>query len=140
MREHAKQRTAGMIPLPGRAPDERSELVRVFLWEHDAEAAWREAQEGGCSADLWLQLARIREADHPGDALAIYLKQVDHILIATGDRAYAEAVKLLPRVRETMSRVGEDFSAYVAGLRSTYKRRRKLLEMIDRFERRPALR
>jgi uncharacterized Zn finger protein len=27
----------------------RSELVRIFLWEKDVEAAWREAQEGGCS-------------------------------------------------------------------------------------------
>jgi uncharacterized Zn finger protein len=140
LREHATPRAAGMIRIPGRAPDERSELVRVFLWEGDAEQAWREAREGGCSADLWLRLARIREADHPGDALAIYRGAVDRILVTTGDRAYTEAVKLLPRVRETMSRVGEDFSAYLAALRSTYKRRRKLLEMIDRFERRVALR
>lgn len=39
LRQHATQRTAGMIHLPGRAPDERSELVRVFLWEGDGEAA-----------------------------------------------------------------------------------------------------
>lgn len=140
MRDHAKQRTAGMIHLPGRAPDERSELVRVYLWERDGEAAWREAQEGGCSADLWLQLARIREVEHPGEALAIYLGQVDHILIDTGDRAYTEAIKLLPRVREMMGRVGEDFASYLTGLRITHKRRRKLMEMIDRFEHRPARR
>jgi uncharacterized Zn finger protein len=140
MREHARQRTAGMIHLPGRAPDERSELVRVYLWESDGEAAWREAQEGGCSADLWLQLARLREVEHPADALAVYLEQVDRVLIVTGDRAYTEAVRLLPRVRETMGRVGEDFTAYLAGLRTTHKRRRKLMEMIDRFEHRAARR
>jgi uncharacterized Zn finger protein len=140
MREHARQRTAGMIHLPGRAPDERSELIRVYLWERDGEAAWREAQEGGCSADLWLQLARSREVEHPADALAVYRRQVDHILITTGDRAYTEAIKLLPRVRETMDRVGEDFTAYLAGLRDTHKRRRKLMEMIGRFEQRMALR
>ncbi len=140
MREHAKQRTAGMIHLPGRVPDERSELVRVFLWERDTEAAWREAQEGGCSAELWLQLARVREKEHPDDALAVYLESVDRILVQTGGRAYAEAVKLLPRVRETMDRVGQDFSAYLAGMRAVHKRRRKLMEMIDRFEQRMALR
>ncbi|WP_420127514.1 SWIM zinc finger family protein [Longimicrobium sp.] len=134
MRERARKRTAGMIHLPGRAPDERSELVSVFLWEGDGEAAWREAQEGGCSANLWLRLARIREAEHPDEALAVYRKQIDHILIATGDRAYSEAVKLLPRIRETMNRVGEDFATYLTGLRTTHKRRRKLMEMIDRFE------
>jgi uncharacterized Zn finger protein len=140
MRGHAKQRTAGMIHLPGRAPDERSELVRVYLWERDGEAAWREAQEGGCSADLWLQLARVREVEHPGDALTVYLGQIDRILIDTGNRAYTEAVKLLPRIRETMNRVGEDFSAYLADLRNTHKRRRRLLEMVDRFERKMTLR
>jgi uncharacterized Zn finger protein len=140
MREHAKQRTAGTIPLPGRAPDERSELVRVFLWERDTDAAWREAQEGGCSAELWLQLARVREEEHPHDALAVYLESVDRILMQTGDRAYAEAVKLLPRVGETMGRAGQDFSAYLAGMRAVHKRRRKLMEMIDRFEQRMALR
>lgn len=140
LREHARERTARMARIPGRAPDERSELVRVFLWEGDAEAAWHEAREGGCSADLWLQLARGREAAHPADALAVYRDAVDRILAVTGDRAYTEAVRLLPRIRETMSRVGEDFAAYLASLRTVHKRRRKLLEMITRFEQRPARR
>ncbi|HEU4882420.1 MAG TPA: hypothetical protein VFT45_09255, partial [Longimicrobium sp.] len=140
MHEHARQRTAEMIHLPDRAPESRSELVRVFLWERDAEAAWREAQEGGCAPDLWVQLAQTREAEHPDEALAVYRTHVDRILIDTGERAYTEAVRLLPRLREMMSRVGEDFSAYLSGLRATHKRRRKLLEMIDRFERKVALR
>jgi tetratricopeptide (TPR) repeat protein len=38
-----------------------SELVRVFLWEKNIEAAWREAKSGGCSGNLWLQLAAKRE-------------------------------------------------------------------------------
>lgn len=123
------------------APDRvsaHSELVRVFLWEDDAEAAWREALAGGCSDELWLQLAQKREATHPADALQVYLRQVESILVSTGDRAYAAAVGLLPRVRAMMERVGEDFIAYVAGLRETHRRRRKLLEMLDRFERRSA--
>lgn len=131
---------SGAYGLSARGPESRSELVRVFLWERDAEAAWREAQEGGCAPDLWLQLAKTREAKHPDQALAVYRKQVDRILTHTGERAYTEAVKLLPRLREMMGRVGEDFTAYLAGLRGTHKRRRKLLELIDRFEHRMALR
>jgi uncharacterized Zn finger protein len=115
-----------------------SALVRVFLWEEDVEGAWREAAEGGCSDELWLRLAQAREAAHPADALQVYLRQVDAILVSTGERAYAEAVRLLPRVREIMQRVGEDFGRYVAGLREAHKRRRKLVEMLDRFERRSA--
>jgi uncharacterized Zn finger protein len=142
IRQQAEQRitVSGAYGLSARGPESRSELVRVFLWEGDAGAAWREAQEGGCAPDLWLQLAQTREAEHPAEALEVYRKQVDRILVDTGDRAYTEAVRLLPRLREMMSRVGEDFAAYLADLRTTHKRRRKLLELIDRFERRVALR
>ena len=27
---------------------DRSELVKIFLWEKDIDMAWNEAQEGGC--------------------------------------------------------------------------------------------
>jgi hypothetical protein len=55
---------------------DHSELVTIFLWEKDVEAAWREAREGGCSNDLWMDLARKRETNHPEDALPIYQRQV----------------------------------------------------------------
>lgn len=132
LREHAQAQHAF-------APDRvnaHSELVRVFLREGDADAAWREAVEGGCSDELWLQLAQKREATHPADALGVYRRLIDAVLVTTGDRAYAAAVGLLPRVRSVTERVGEDFGAYLAGLRETHKRRRKLMEMLDRFERR----
>src|SRR6266508_484508 len=53
-------------------PLDHSDLVRVFLWEKDVDAAWSEAMAGGCSASLWMQLAEQREADHPADVVPIY--------------------------------------------------------------------
>jgi uncharacterized Zn finger protein len=144
--EHIRQEAGRRITvseaygLSARGPESRTELVRVFLWEGDAEAAWREAQEGGCAPELWLQLARLRKADHPEESLSVYRTQVDRILIDTGERAYAEAIKLLPHVRELMERVEDDFTAYLAELRVTHKRRRKLMEMLGRFEQRVARR
>jgi uncharacterized Zn finger protein len=38
-------------------PVDHSELVRIFLWEGNVEAAWREARQGGCSEKVWLELA-----------------------------------------------------------------------------------
>lgn len=140
LRGHAAERLARLGAAPAYVRYDRSELVRVFLWEEDVEGAWREAQEGGCSAELWLELARTREAEHPADSLAVYRKQIDAVLVDTGERAYEAAVKLLPRVRDTMAAAGEDFDAYLAAMRTTHKRRRKLLEMLDRFERRIAVR
>jgi uncharacterized Zn finger protein len=142
IRQNSQHRmtVSGAYDFSARGPESRTELVRVFLWEGDAEQAWAEAQEGGCAPELWLQLARLRKADHPDDSLFVYRKQVDRILVDTGERAYAQAIKLLPHVRELMERVEEDFAAYLTGLRVTHKRRRKLMEMLDRFEQRVARR
>jgi hypothetical protein len=48
-----------------------------WSYENDPEAAWREAQTGGCSDSLWLRLAAAREKEHPEDAGPIYLKQAE---------------------------------------------------------------
>lgn len=142
IRQEAERRItdSGAYGLSARGPESRSELVRVFLYEGDVGQAWREAQEGGCAPELWLKLARLRKADHPAESLSVYRQQVDRILVDTGERAYSEAIKLLPHVRELMERVEEDFAAYLTGLRVTHKRRRKLMEMLDRFEQRVARR
>lgn len=70
-----------LVPAKGQAPrygwawEDRSGysgLVRIFLWEKNIEAAWVEAKNGGCTHDLWLELAAKREGDHPEDALTVY--------------------------------------------------------------------
>ncbi|MGC9455766.1 MAG: SWIM zinc finger family protein, partial [Phycisphaerae bacterium] len=53
-------------------PADHSVLVQIYLWERDVEAAWQEAQAGGCSDALWMKLAGLREKDHPADAVEIY--------------------------------------------------------------------
>jgi hypothetical protein len=58
---------------PWHFPRGRSELVRIFLWKNDVDSAWHEAEEGGCSNDLWLPLAAKRKKNHPADALHVYL-------------------------------------------------------------------
>ncbi|MFB0555778.1 MAG: hypothetical protein ACETWQ_20925, partial [Phycisphaerae bacterium] len=49
------------------AIDGSTPSILVFLWEKNVEAAWKEAKEGGCKADLWRQLAKL--AGVPGLAL-----------------------------------------------------------------------
>ena len=51
-------------------------LVEVFLHEGDSDAALAEARSGGCTATVWMQLARAREKDHPCDAAAIYRESI----------------------------------------------------------------
>jgi uncharacterized Zn finger protein len=113
---------------------DHSELVRIFLWEKDIEAAWREAQEGGCSNDLWLELAANRDKDHPEDALPIYQRQIDPTLNRKNNDAYAETIRLLRKVRELMVRLErkDEFTNFLAKVRASNKPKRNFMKLLDR--------
>ena len=125
---------------PGRAswPDglsrDHSLLVEIFLDERDPEAAWREAEAGGCSEGLWLRLAKTRERSHPDDAVRIYKERVAVLLRNTGDRVYEEAVGFLERIRALLVESGADaaFRPYLTELRAAHRRKRKLMALLDR--------
>jgi len=110
-------------------------LVEIFLWEKDAEAAWQEAQANGCSNDLWMQLAKTREKDHPADAVAIYRRQIDPIVNRRNNDAYREAADLLRKVRDLLKRLGQkgEFAEYLAAVRQTHKPKRNFVAMLDRM-------
>jgi uncharacterized Zn finger protein len=112
---------------------DRSLLVEIFLYEGDAEAAWREAQASGCSEGLWLELAERREKTHPEDAVGIYKAHVARLLQNTGQRIYEEAVGTIEKIRAILARSEQDaaFQAFVGEIRATQKRKRNLMKMLD---------
>ncbi len=112
----------------------RSELVRVFLWERNLEAAWREAQEGGCAEGLWMELAAKREKEHPADSLPIYQKRVEPTLDRKNNEAYGEAVGLLRKIRDLMIRLGReaDFKQYMAVMRLKHKAKRNFMALLEK--------
>jgi uncharacterized Zn finger protein len=114
---------------------DHSELVRIFLWEKDVESAWREAQEGGCSNDLWLDLAAKREKEHPEDALPIYQGQIDPTLDRKNNEAYQEAIVLLRKVRELMVRLGREaeFTSSLDKVRASHKPKRNFMKLLERL-------
>jgi uncharacterized Zn finger protein len=110
-----------------------SELVRVLIWEGDADAAWRAANEGGCSPDLWLKLADLRRAEHPEDAIGVYRRHVEDVIAGKDKRAYAEAMRLIDetmRVLYAESGRPEDFDAYVEEVRAGHKAKRNLMKVM----------
>jgi uncharacterized Zn finger protein len=113
---------------------DHSELVRIFLWEKDVEAAWREAQEGGCSNDLWLELAAKRDKEHPEDALPIYQRQIEPTLDRKNNEAYAETISLLRKVQELMVRLErkDEFTNYLGKVRSVHKPKRNFMKLLER--------
>ncbi len=117
-------------------PVGRSRIVEALLWEGDADRAWHEAVAGGCSTRLWMQLAAVRAVDHPGDALPVYVRQVERLIDQKNRRGYEEAVELMLVVRELTARLGRDdeFSEYLATLRSEHKRKRSLMTLLDQAQ------
>lgn len=113
---------------------DNSSLVEIFLWEKNPDAAWREAQEGGCSDGLWMKLASLREQEHPADALAVYQKQIGPILEQKNVAAYGQAVDLLRTIQALMGRVGQeaDFSRYLESVRAAHKPKRNFIKLLDR--------
>lgn len=127
----AEKARPNQFPFFGRV--DNSELVRILLWEGREDDAWQEAQEGGCAEGLWLELAGKREKDHPEDALAVYRARIEPLVEPTTNGDYAEPVRLLLRVRRLMTRLGrqDEFARDVRHLRTTYKRKRNFLKLLD---------
>lgn len=114
---------------------DRSELVRIFLWEGDDDAAWAEASDGGCSPALWLELAARRRTTHSHDALGVYERQVELAIAGRDKRAYQEAVALMDHVRSVLEQIGENdaFPRYAGRVREQHKRKRNLVKLLDQL-------
>lgn len=120
-------------PKMGPTGRDRSELVAALLWEHDHEQAWREAKGGGCRRDLWLALARAREREHPGDALEVYLAQIEAAIRSSDNHTYAGAVEWLEKARTLFARLeqGHAFDELVRGVRERHRAKRNLIKRLD---------
>jgi uncharacterized Zn finger protein len=118
-----------------RDPD-NSSVVSILLWEKDVDGAWREAQTGGCSSALWLELARLREKSHPADALPIYQRTIEPTLNRKDINAYREAVRTLRIVHGLMKELGRDadFTAYLERVRAAHRQKRNFMKLLDQVQ------
>ncbi len=108
---------------------DRSELVRVFLWEKEIETAWQEAQEGGCHSGLWLELAASRADTHPGESAAIYVREAERLIDVKSNRAYEDAVRMLTKAKALFARAGnvDVWTSLISRLRFTHKAKRNFI-------------
>jgi uncharacterized Zn finger protein len=115
--------------------NDRSELVKIFLWEKDIDAAWAEAEEGGCHDALWRELAAKREADHPEDALAVYQSLVEPQVKQMNNEAYRNAGALVKKIALLFRRLGreEAWNHYRNTLCETHKRKRNFMALLEKI-------
>ena len=78
-----------------------------------------------------MELARLREKQFPADAVPIYQKQVDTLVGQKNNSSYAEAVRLLGRIRGLMTQLGkaDQFTGYLATVRATHKPKRNFIKL-----------
>lgn len=111
-------------------------FVDALLADGESDEAWTVAttENQGLAASQWLRLAEAREPTVPADAMAVYLDLADGVLVKADKRAYRDAVRYLKAARRaatTAERVPE-FSAHLANLRESNRRRPTLMAMLDK--------
>lgn len=143
LREHAtranawpewRERAIAFVRERASTPASNSILVRIFLAEARVDEAWSEARRGGCSEDVWFELARAREAEHPEDAIPIYQRRIEASVASGSNRGYADAARLLERLNELFARAdrgAEAFAQYVARLRAHFGKKRNFIKLLD---------
>ncbi|MES0836645.1 SWIM zinc finger family protein [Nocardiopsis tropica] len=125
LRRSAARRSTRHFPCP---------LVEVLLWEGSGDEAWETATEHGCDDRQWLRLAELREEEHPGDSLDVYVREVSRLVSLTSTVLYPRAAELARRVHGLYGRLGRPQNAveFVAGLRREHRRKRRFLAELDR--------
>ena len=111
-----------------------SALFDVLLDEGDLDAAWAAAEQAVVTAPGQLvRLADASVAARPADALRVYLDAVAPLTAQTGDEAYRQIARLLLSARDCHERLGanSEFEGYLAELRTSQRRKRALLRILD---------
>lgn len=128
--EHERDEAVALLhDRAGRGPAEADELVRMLLAEQRFEEAWQAAEEHGCSLELRLEVAESRAAEHPGEVIGVYRSHVEELIAHKDPHYYRQAAKQLRKLRTLHRRAdtAEEFSAYLADLVRTHRRKTRLL-------------
>ncbi len=80
-----------------------------------------------------MQLAALREHDHPDDAIPIYQDEAERAIGTKNNQGYKEGVALMSKVRDLMDLTGrgDGFPVYAAKLRVAHKPKRNLMKLFD---------
>lgn len=126
---------------PARQALERSDrraFVSVLLDDgDDDELAWESAsrsEHAEIGQELLLRLADRRQSSHPSEALTVYTRVIDEILVETDRSAYRRAVQILKQADAAAQAAGETdaFAANVARLREVHRRRPTFIATLDK--------
>jgi tetratricopeptide (TPR) repeat protein len=129
------QRRAALTRLRERAAEgaeHADELARVLLEDGRPDEAWRACVRFGASSLVSLELAELRAVEHPAETIPVFRAAVDELIERKDPQAYTEAARRLKLLRTLHKRAGtpDEFTAYLAALVETHKRKTRLITEI----------
>ncbi|AKB35005.1 hypothetical protein MSSAC_0415 [Methanosarcina siciliae C2J] len=119
-------------------------LIEIAIQEEDPEEVvywYEELKKSGAEAEShWLsisenQIANTVKVKYPEIALDIWKKRAEKLISETKVSSYEEAFPYLRKVKETLEASGkkEAWEAYLSEIKKVNKRKKKLLEILDRL-------
>lgn len=119
--------------LAGRDP---AGLIDALLADDEPDEAWEVALSGDAelSTSQWLRLAEVREPTSPADAMSVYLRLGDDLLVHADKRAYSGAVRYLKAARRAATAADrvDEFASHLSELRERNQRRPSFMVMLDK--------
>ena len=108
-------------------------LAAVLLYEGRIDEAWNASLAFGCGREMWMTLARAREATHPLDAVDVYETQVLALIEMKKTPYYESAVDLMDRIRRLATEAGDPdhFAALLERVRTEHRAKRNLKKLLD---------
>jgi uncharacterized Zn finger protein len=112
--------------------EQADELARVLLDDGRPDEAWRACVRFGASTELRLELAEQRALEHPAETIPVFREHVEELIERKDPQAYQEAARRLKLLRTLHKRAGtpDEFTAYLAALVETHRRKTRLITEI----------
>ncbi|WP_342750201.1 DUF6880 family protein [Amycolatopsis australiensis] len=123
---------ARLRELAAEGVEQADELARVLLEDGRPDEAWRACVRFGASPQLKLELAEQRAAEHPAETIPVFREHVEELIERKDPHAYREAARRLKLLRTLHKRAetADEFTAYLAALVETHRRKTRLITEI----------
>ncbi|MFJ1762672.1 hypothetical protein ACIOD2_20305 [Amycolatopsis sp. NPDC088138] len=123
---------ARLRELAAEGVEHADELARLLLDDGRADEAWRACVRFGASPQVTRELAELRATEHPAETIPVFREEVDELIERKDPQAYQEAARRLKLLRTLHKRAGtpDEFTAYLAVLAETHKRKTRLITEI----------
>jgi uncharacterized Zn finger protein len=94
--------------------------------------AWMVVNGHGCSEELRNELAEASEDSHPAEALKVYARRVERMVVLGGQSNYEQASQLLGRMRLLRKGLGEtnQHATYLCELMNRHKAKRNFMKLL----------